>query len=113
VFTYVLVVVVEGVIAYYRELELSCRPRIHLMGRSPDDTNEWWFFEAVEVGGELIAIRQVTIEASGAGHRYSADHIEDDWGGLTDQAIDYEDQLERCAQSIFEDAWDRAGNPEG
>ncbi|WP_141007310.1 hypothetical protein [Nocardioides humi] len=102
--------VVEGIIEYYRQLGRSARPRIHFVGRSPDDENEWWYFEAVDVDGELIAIRQVTIEASGDGHRYSAEHIEDVWGGLTDQAIDYEDQLERCAASVFADAWDRAAS---
>jgi hypothetical protein len=100
-------VVVEGVIEYYRQLERSDHPRVHLLGRAPED--EWWYFEAVEVDRELIAIRQVTIEANGTGHRYSADHIEDEWGFVTDHAIDYSEQLERCTPPVFQDAWERAG----
>lgn len=104
-------VVVEGVVDYYCELELSSLPCVHLVWRSPDDENEWWYVEAVEVDGELVAIRQVTIEANGDGHRYSTDRIEDDWDGLTDQAIDYEEQPERRSASLFEEAWGRSGRP--
>ena len=98
--------VVEEVIQYYRALTRSDRERVYLAGISPDDDKERWYFEAVRDRNELVAIRQITVEADGTRHCYWAEHMEDDWGGLTDQAIDYEDQLRQCAEAEFLAAWD-------
>lgn len=93
------------VIQYYRDLEASERERRYFYGTSPEDDRELWLFEVVEDRGELVVIRQLTIEANGTRHRYSADHMEDDWGFLTDQPIDYADELSTCTADDFERAW--------
>jgi hypothetical protein len=98
-------VIDEEAIRYYLELEQSARPRRHLRGRSPDDEREQWYFEVLEDEGELIAVRQLTIEADGTRHRYSPQHLEDGWGFLTDQPIDPTDELSPCTADEFNAAW--------
>lgn len=71
---------------YLRTLVGSDRERSCWTGASPDNPNELWFFEAVEVDGHIIAIRQIAV----GGERslgYSADHLEDELGFLTDQPL--------------------------
>ena len=84
----------------YLALDRSDRPRTYLFGPSPDDERELWYFEAVDDNGALIAIRQLTIGADGTRHAYSPQHIEDEWGFLTDQPIDYADELTPCDAAI-------------
>jgi hypothetical protein len=93
---------------YFAELEASSRPRTCWAGASPEDPTEWWYFEAVEDAGEVVAIGQVTIDRAGGRHAYSADHLEDDWGFLTDQALAPEgfEGLGPCSAQRFHAAWD-------
>ena len=65
-------------------------PRFYWSGPSPEDPDEMWFFETVIDNGQHIAIRQVTIERDGTRHAYSVDHLEDEWGFLTDRAVEPE-----------------------
>jgi hypothetical protein len=96
----------EASLEYYLALDRSDRPRTYLFGPSPDDTHELWYFEAVDDNGALIAIRQLTIEADGTRHAYSPQHIEDEWGFLTDQPIDYADELSSCSAEQFRQIWE-------
>jgi hypothetical protein len=56
--------------------------------------------------GALIAIRQLTIGADGTRHAHSPQHIEDEWGFLTDQPIDYADELTPCDGAQFRQIWE-------
>jgi hypothetical protein len=97
--------VVEGVSAnveYLRGLDASDRERAYFSG---DAEGERWLFEAVDDGGRFVVIRQVVIDAGGGVHRYSWRRREDEHGGLTDQAIEPTDGLERGEVSEFIDAW--------
>ncbi|WP_063765723.1 MULTISPECIES: hypothetical protein [Streptomyces] len=60
-----------------------------------DEEGRLRYIEAVPDCGELIVIKQAELTAAGQLHRYSWEHLEDKHGGLTDQAIDPEqDPLE-------------------
>lgn len=98
----------EESVGYYQPLQASTRPRTYLCGDAPDVPTERWYFEAVEDGGELIAIRQLVIEGDGTRHAYSADHIEDDWGFLTDQSLNGSEALSACSPEDFHVAWSGA-----
>jgi hypothetical protein len=98
-------VATQASIEYYLALDRSDRPRTYLFGPSPDDECELWYFEAVDDNGALIAIRHLTIGADGTQHAYSPQHIEDEWGFLTDQPIDYADQLTPCDAEQFRQIW--------
>ena len=50
-----------------------------------------WLWEAIVVDHETVAIKQLELGSSGATHRYWWRHLEDDAGGLTDQALDLTD----------------------
>jgi hypothetical protein len=99
-------VATQASIEYYLALDRSDRPRTCLFGPSPDDERELWYFEAVDDNGALIAIRQLTIGADGTRHAYSPQHIEDEWGFLTDQPIDYADELTPCDAAQFRQIWE-------
>lgn len=97
--------ILDEIRRYYAGLDRSPKPRRYYFGRSPDDRREQWFFEAVEDEGRLIAIRQLTIAADGSRQAYSPEHLDDARGGLTDQPIDYEDQLQIITAKDFYAAW--------
>jgi hypothetical protein len=99
-------VATQASIEYYLALDRSDRPRTYLFGPSPDDERELWYFEAVEDNGVLVAIRQLTIGADGTRHAYSPQHVEDAWGFLTDQPIDYADELTPCDAEQFRQIWE-------
>ena len=98
----------EESVGYYQALQASARPRTYLCGDAPDVPAERWYFEAVEDGGEVIVIRQLVIEGDGTRHAYSADHIEDAWGFLTDQPLDGSEGLSACRAEEFHAAWNSA-----
>jgi hypothetical protein len=61
-----------------------------------------WHIEAVRDRGELIVIKQAELTSAGRLHRYSWQHLEDEHGTLTDQAIDpAEDPLEAIPAEEF------------
>lgn len=92
-------------VTYLLALQASSRARVYLFGPSPDDLAELWYFEAVDDGGERIAIRQLTVQADGSRHAYSPQHVADEWGALTDQPIDYVNQLSACSAEDFLVVW--------
>jgi hypothetical protein len=97
--------VVEAVASnaqYIRRLADSDRPRRHFAGELDGDQ---WFFEVVEDRGELIVIRQVLIEANGRAHHYSWMRLEDETGGLTDQALDPSQGPSPTTAAAFDEVW--------
>jgi hypothetical protein len=52
------------------------------------DKGARWLWEAIVVNDETLAIGQIELGSSGAAHCYWWRHLEDDAGGLTDQALD-------------------------
>jgi CRISPR/Cas system CMR subunit Cmr4 (Cas7 group RAMP superfamily) len=92
--------------AYYRALEESATLRRHF--RHVDEEGGLWYIEAVPDRGELIVIKQAELTAAGQLHRYCWEHLEDEHGGLTDQAIDPEqDPLEAIPVEEFQRVWTR------
>ncbi|WP_326666977.1 hypothetical protein [Streptomyces canus] len=76
--------------------------------RHEDEEGGRWYIEAVPDRGELIALKQAELTSAGQLHRYSWEHLEDERGGLTDQAIDPEvDPLEAIPAEEFQRAWNR------
>ncbi|SEE31147.1 hypothetical protein SAMN04490357_7628 [Streptomyces misionensis] len=64
------------------------------------------YLEAVSGLGELIAIKQAELTPAGRLHRYSWEHLEDEHGFLTDQALDpEEDPLEAIPAEEFQRVW--------
>ncbi|MDX3099189.1 hypothetical protein PV417_32650 [Streptomyces sp. ME19-03-3] len=56
----------------------------------------------------MIVIKQAELTSAGQLHRYSWEHLEDEHGGLTDQAIDpEEDPLESIPAEEFRRVWTR------
>lgn len=72
--------------AYFRSLDEGANLRHHF--RHADEEGGLWYFEAVPDHGKLIAIKQAELTPAGRPHRYNWEHLEDEHGFLTDQAID-------------------------
>jgi hypothetical protein len=61
---------------------------------------------------ELTVLKQAELTSSGRLHRYSWEHLEDEHGGLTDQAIDPAvDPLEPIPAEEFRRVWTRPPTP--
>lgn len=94
------------IMAYLRALDESATLRHHF--RHADEEGGLWYIEAVPDRGELIVIKQAELTSAGQVHRYSCEHLEDEHGGLTDQAIDPEqDPLEAISAEEFLRVWTR------
>ncbi|WP_432182517.1 hypothetical protein [Streptomyces sp. NBC_00063] len=86
-------------VAYFRALDENATLRHHF--RHADEEGGLWWIEAVADCGELIAIKQAKPTSAGQLHRYSGEHLEDEHGFLTDQAIDPEqDSLESLPAEV-------------
>ncbi|MFF7330264.1 hypothetical protein [Streptomyces sp. NPDC008150] len=97
---------IAEIVAYYRALDESATLRHHF--RHADEEGGLWYVEAVPDRGELIVLKQAELTATGRLHRYSWEHMEDRHGGLTDQAIDPEqDPLEAIPAEEFQRVWTR------
>jgi hypothetical protein len=97
--------VIKGVIAnveYVRQLDGSDLPRSYLQG---EFDGVRWLFEAVHVGVELIAVRQVEIGPDGSARRYWWRRREDDAGFLTDQPLEPAEGLVPLSREEFLAAW--------
>ncbi|MGW1809081.1 hypothetical protein [Streptomyces sp. NPDC002078] len=94
------------IVGYYRALDESATSRHHF--RHADEEGGLWYIEAVPDRGELIVIKQAELTSADQLHRYSWQHLEDEHGGLTDQAIDLEmDTLEPIPAGEFQRVWTR------
>ena len=93
-------------VAYFRALDEAATQRYHF--RHADDEGGLWYIEAVPDRGELVAIKQAEMTSAGQLHRYSWEHLEDEHGFLTDQAIaSEEDPLEPIPAEEFQRVWTR------
>jgi hypothetical protein len=95
-------------VRFYRSLAESELERSYWFGIAPDDNEERCYFETVAHDDESVAIRQLTIERGGTSHRYSWQHMEDEWGFLTDRAMGDEitdGTLTPIDRHAFEAAW--------
>lgn len=80
-------------------------PRRYWSHQPSDSPGEVWYFETVQDGDDHIAIRQLTVLASGERYSYSPSHLGDDWGFLTDQPL-HPGEMEPSSPSAFLAAWD-------
>ncbi|MFD7184217.1 hypothetical protein ACFV90_30005 [Streptomyces sp. NPDC059904] len=56
----------------------------------------------------MIVLKQAELTSAGQLHQYSWEHLEDEHGFLTDQAIDLEeDPLEAIPAEEFQQVWNR------
>jgi hypothetical protein len=93
-------------VAYFRALDEAATQRHHF--RHADEEGGLWYIEAVPDRGELVVIKQAELTSAGQLHRYSWDHLEDEHGFLTDQAVDpEEDPLEAIPAEEFLRVWTR------
>ncbi|MGV9901984.1 hypothetical protein ACWDU8_05700 [Streptomyces sp. NPDC003388] len=93
-------------VTYFRALDENATLRRHF--HYADEEGGLWYIEAVPDCGELIVIKQAELTSAGQLHRYSWEHLEDEHGGLTDQAIDpEEDPLEAIPADEFQRVWTR------
>ncbi|MGI5196750.1 hypothetical protein ACQEVY_24405 [Streptomyces sp. CA-288835] len=93
-------------VAYFRTLDEEATLRHHF--RHTDEEGGLWYFEAVPDGSELTVVKQAEFTPDGALHRYSWEHLEDEHGFLTDQALNpKEDQLESITAEEFQRLWAR------
>ncbi|MFJ2928443.1 hypothetical protein ACIPIU_25980 [Streptomyces massasporeus] len=91
-------------VAYIRALDESAALRNHF--RHVDEEGGLWYIEAVPDRGELVVIKQAELTSAGQLHRYSLEHLEDEHGGLTDQAIEPEkDPLGAIPAEEFQRVW--------
>ncbi|MCX3286232.1 hypothetical protein OR263_05810 [Streptomyces sp. NEAU-H22] len=97
---------IAEIAAYYRALDEGATLRHHF--RHADEEGGLWYIEAVPDRGDLIVIKQAELTSAGQLHQYSWKHLEDEHGGLTDQAIDPEqDPLEAIPAEDFQRVWNR------
>ncbi|MGW4722456.1 hypothetical protein [Streptomyces sp. NPDC004291] len=93
-------------VAYFRSLDEGATLRRYF--RHVDEEGGLWHFEAVPDRDELVVIKQAELTPAGRLHRYSWEHLEDEHGFLTDQAIDpEEDPLEVISAEEFQEIWNR------
>ncbi|MEU5795791.1 hypothetical protein ABZ800_20085 [Streptomyces sp. NPDC047813] len=93
-------------VAYYRALDEAATRRHHFCHAEED--GGLWYFEAVPDRGESIAVKQAELTSAGQLHQYSWEHLEDEHGFLTDQALDPEgDPLEAISAEEFQQVWTR------
>ena len=99
----------RATVAWYRALDDSPEPRQYFEYVDHEglvDKGARWLWEAVVVNGETVAIRQIEMDSSGTAHCYWWRHLEDDAGGLTDQAIDVaEPGITAVLRSVFRALW--------
>ncbi|MCX5170100.1 hypothetical protein [Streptomyces antibioticus] len=93
-------------VAYFRALDENAILRHHF--RHVDEEGGLWWFEAVADRGKLVAVKQAELTPAGRLHQYNWEHLEDEHGFLTDQAIDPdEDPLEAIPAEEFQRVWTR------
>ncbi|MGW5210565.1 hypothetical protein ACWEQO_04930 [Streptomyces sp. NPDC004051] len=93
-------------VASFRALDENATPRRHF--HHADEEDGLWYIEAVPDRGEWVVIKQAELTSAGRFHRYGREHPEDEHGGLTDRAIDpEEDPLETISAEEFQRVWTR------
>ena len=75
-----------------------------------EDEGSHWFVETVDDNGESWPVKQLVIEADGTSNRYWWEHMEDEAGGLGDQALDPSfPGIEAIDATMFFERWRTAG----
>ena len=65
----------------------------------------WWYFETDRAG---VVLRQLEIYNQGPTLRYSGEHREDSFGGLSERPLDLAEFAQfEVSPEEFEDAWSR------
>lgn len=96
-------------VAWYRALDEGSEPRQYYEYVDHEglvDEGARWLWEAIVVDHEMVAIKQIEQDSSGAVRRYWWRNIEDDAGGLTDQPLD--PGLTPVSRATFYALWDSA-----
>jgi hypothetical protein len=75
--------------------------------QSPYEHDDWggsiWFFE---VDDEGWPVRQIEVYENGPVLKYDRDHLDDEYGGLGDQPLDFAEFAQfEIASDVFEAAW--------
>ncbi|MFB7197318.1 hypothetical protein [Streptomyces sp. NPDC056240] len=97
---------IAEIVAYYRVLDKRATLRHYF--RHEDEEGGHWYIEAVPDRGELVVLKQAELTSAGQLHRYSWEHLEDEHGFLTDQAVaPEEDPLEAIPAEEFQRVWNR------
>ena len=98
--------IIDGVrrnVEYIRSLEEGASPPTFY--RSPEIDGEEYFFQAVQDGDDLIAVRQINVNGRGV-HRYWWQAREDADGFLTDVELRPDtDELVPISANEFEHRW--------
>ncbi|WP_370964824.1 hypothetical protein [Amycolatopsis sp. cg9] len=104
----------RATVAWYRALDESSEPRRYFEYVDHEgmvDKGARWLWEAVVVNDETVAIKQIELSLSGLARCYWWRHLEDDAGGLTDQALDLtEPGLTAVSGSSFRALWESGWN---
>nr|WP_042187236.1 hypothetical protein [Kibdelosporangium sp. MJ126-NF4]CEL17926.1 hypothetical protein [Kibdelosporangium sp. MJ126-NF4]CTQ90848.1 hypothetical protein [Kibdelosporangium sp. MJ126-NF4] len=97
---------------WYRALEDDPGPRCYYEYVDDEgllDKGARWLWEAVILDGEVVATKQIEVPSTGLSRRYWWQHMEDDIGMLTDQALDIDQPgIASTTQSSFYELWDSA-----
>lgn len=97
-------------VAWYRALDEGSELRRYYEYADREglvDEGARWLWEAIVVDHETVALKQIELDSSGTAHRYWWRNLEDDAGGLTDQALDLADPgLTPVSRSTFYALWD-------
>ncbi len=89
---------------YVKPLEDGTAPRRFLTAVDPEDGRRH-FWEAVEEGGGLVAIRQLVIQG-GLRWRYDWQHLEDENGFLTEAPLYLDKNIVLTTQEVFRHEWE-------
>jgi hypothetical protein len=96
---------IRSTVELIRDLDRGTAPRT--FGARADDAGTDWLFEAVWHEREWVVVRQLGAAEDGTITRYWWQHLEDDDGMLTDQALDRDEWgLRPLSRDDFYTAWD-------
>jgi hypothetical protein len=98
-------------VAWYRELDE--RPAARQYYEYVDheglvDEGARWLWEAVMADHEMVAVKQIELSSSGTARCYWWQHLEDDAGGLTDQALETaQPDIKPVPRHVFYALWEQ------
>lgn len=90
---------------FIRSLDEQDGPRRYLTAQDPEDGRRY-FWEAVEVKGGLVAVKQLEIDPQGTRWRYDWNHLEDENGFLTDQPLYADKNIVKTTRDVFFNEWE-------
>lgn len=90
---------------FIRSLDESPGRRWYLTSQDPEDGRRY-FWEVVEHGGQLIAVKQLEIELQGGRWRYDWNHLEDENGFLTEAPLYIDKNIVETTRDVFLEEWE-------